>query len=169
MADPHIKSPMDALDHLTVIVYRLGFTLAFPVIALLPWNLGFPIEKLVFLSAVMCASSLHVYSKPFRLLLQFATWIGILCFVSGWTAIGIGGAFITLGGLCYKEYFCFKVPGLQLQPLILMGLWFCMMFDADVAAKILGAISALLFLVTSVYKWRMPRYFDIGDKAKYDV
>ncbi|EEX94768.1 hypothetical protein VIA_001928 [Vibrio orientalis CIP 102891 = ATCC 33934] len=44
-----------------------------------------------------------------------------------------------------------------------------MMFDADIAAKIFAAISALLFLITSVYKWRMPRYFDIGDKAKYDV
>gem|GEM_PF-3992659 len=34
MADPHIQSPMDHYDHITVIIYRLGFTLACPVIAL---------------------------------------------------------------------------------------------------------------------------------------
>ncbi|WP_413110236.1 DUF2301 domain-containing membrane protein [Thaumasiovibrio sp. DFM-14] len=169
MADPHIESPMDPLDHLTVIIYRLGFTLAFPVIAFLPWNLTFPVESLVFLCAAMCASSLHIYMKPFRLLLQFATWIGLLCFVFGFPMIGMGGAFITLGGLCFKEYFCFKIPGLPLQPLILAALWFCMVFDVDIAAKVLAAISASLFLVTSIYKWRMPRHFDIGDKSKYDV
>ncbi len=169
MADPHIKSPMDRLDHLTVILYRLGFTLAFPVIILLPWKLNFPMEGLVFLCAAMCASSLHVYMKSFRLLLQFATWVGLLCAAFGFPMIGIGGAFITLGGLCFKEYFCFKVPGLPFQPLILAALWFCMAFDVDIAAKILAAISGCLFLITSIYKWRMPRHFDIGDKTKYDI
>lgn len=169
MADPHIESPMDWLDHLTVIIYRLGFTFAFPVIALLPWETGFPMEKLVFVCAAMCASSLHIYMKPFRLLLQFATWVGLLCFVLGFPMIGLGGALITLGGLCFKEYFCFRVPGLPLQPLILAALWFCLVFDADIAAKVLAALAGLLFLVTSFYKWRMPRHFDIGDKSKYEV
>jgi uncharacterized integral membrane protein len=53
--------------------------------------------------------------------------------------------------------------------LILAALWFCMVFDADIAAKGLAAIAAVLFLITSLYKWRMPRHFDIGDKTKYDV
>jgi len=169
MADPHIQSPMDQYDHLTVIIYRLGFTLACPVIALLPWKFGFPIDSLVFLSAVMCASSLHIYMKSIRLLLQFSTWVGLLCVVFGFPYLGIGGAFITLGGLCFKEYFCFKVPGLRLQPLILAALWFSLVFDVDIVAKVLAAASALLFLITAVYKWRMPRHFDIGDKTKYEV
>jgi len=169
MADPHIKSPMDRLDHLTVIIYRLGFTFAFPVITLLPWQLNFPTENFVFVCAVMCASSLHIYTKSFRLLLQFATWVGLLCFVFGFPMIGLGGAFITLGGLCYKEHFCFKVPGLRLQPLILAALWFCLIFDVTTVAKVLAALSGALFLVTSIYKWKMPRYFDIGDKSKFDV
>lgn len=169
MADPHIESPMDWLDHLTVIIYRLGFTFAFPSILLLPWNVGYPMESLVFVCATMCASSLHVYMKPFRLLLQFATWIGLLCFVLGFPMFGLGGAFITLGGLCFKEYFCFKVPGLPLQPIILAALWFCIEFDAVIPAKILASIAGMLFLVTSFYKWRIPRYYDIGDKNKYDV
>ena len=169
MADPHIQSKMDFFDHLTVIVYRLGFTLAIPVIALLPWQLNFPIEKSLFISAVMCASSLHIYMKSFRLLLQFATWIGIIFFIFGFPLIGIGGAFVTLGGLCFKESFCFKVPGLQLQPVILAILWFCMAFEFSLAAKIVAAISALLFMITCIYKWRMPRHFDIGDKTKYEI
>lgn len=169
MADPHIKSPMDSLDHVTVIIYRLGFTFSFPVITLLPWQLNYPIENLVMICAAMCASSLHIYMKSFRLLLQFATWVGLLCFVLGFPMIGLGGAFITLGGLCFKEYFCFKVPGLPLQPLILCALWFCLVFDAHLAAKILAAAAGALFLVTSIYKWRMPMHFDIGDKSKYEV
>ena len=169
MADPHIKPEMDWLDHLTVIIYRLGFTFCFPVIALLPWGLDYPIQNLVFVCAIMCASSLHIYMKPFRLLLQMATWVGLICVLLGYPEIGLGGAFITLGGLCYKEYFCFKVPGLPFQPLILAALWFSLQFDADLASKIFASASSLLFLIVSVAKWRMPRHFDIGDKTKYDV
>ncbi len=169
MADPHIESPMDFYDHLMVIVYRLGFTLACPAIALLPWEFDYPVDSFIFLSAVMCASSLHIYMKSFRLLLQFSTWVGLICFVFGFPNIALGGAFITLGGLCFKEYFCFKVPGLQFQPVLLAALWLFLKFDVSIAAKILAAISGCLFLVTSIYKWKMPRHFDIGDKTKYDI
>lgn len=169
MADPHIKSPMDWHDHLTVVIYRLGFTLSFPVIALLPWQLDFPIQNLVFLCAAMCASSLHIYMKSFRLLLQMATWVGLVLAILGWPMIGLGGAFITLGGLCFKEYFCFKIPGLPLQPLLLAALWFCLQFEWLTEAKVIAAIAALLFLIVSIAKWRMPRHFDIGDKSKYEV
>ncbi len=37
MADPHIKSPMDRWDYTTVIIYRLGFVLAVPMLFMLPW------------------------------------------------------------------------------------------------------------------------------------
>ncbi|MEF1285974.1 hypothetical protein QTN94_19165 [Vibrio sp. M250220] len=43
------------------------------------------------------------------------------------------------------------------------------MLDFDIAAKVLAAMSSLLFFVTSIYKWRMPRHYDIGDKSKYEV
>lgn len=169
MADPHIESPMDWLDHTTVIIYRLGLSFSFPVIALLPWGLELPIETLVFLCAAMCASSLHIYMKSFRLLLQMATWVGIVLALFGWPMIGMGGAFITLGGLCFKEYFCFKIPGLPLQPVLLAALWFSIEFEWMSAAKIIAAISSILFLIVSIAKWRMPRHFDIGDKTKYQV
>ena len=169
MADPHIQSDMDWLDYVTVILYRMGFVIAFPSVLLLPWDIGFPMLNMVFVAAILCASSLHIYMKPFRLLLQMATWVGLACFVLGFPMIGLGGAFITLGGLCFKEYFCFKVPGLPAQPLILAALWFSMVFEYTTVAKVMAAIAALLFLIVSIAKWRMPLHFDIGDKTKYEV
>ncbi len=175
MADPHIKSPMDFLDSLTVIIYRLGLTLACPAIALLPWQsasspwLITHIDSLVVICAIMCASSLHIYMKSFRLLLQMATWIGIIFILMGYPAIGLGGALVTLGGLCFKEYLCFRIPGLPLQPIILGVLWFTLQYEISTTSKLLAVVSALLFLVVSVAKWRMPLYFDIGDKTKYDI
>ncbi len=116
MADPHIESPMDWIDHTTVIIYRLGLTLAIPTVALLPWGIDLPIQQLIMLAAAMCASSLHIYMKSFRLLLQMATWVGLVLVILGFPMIGLGGAFITLGGLCFKEYFCFKIPGYHSNP-----------------------------------------------------
>ena len=169
MADPHIKSEMDLFDYLTVIFYRLGFVLAAPSIALLPWQTHYPAQLLCFVAAALCASSLHIYMKPYRLVLQGATWVGLLCALVGFPLLGLGGVFITLGGLCFKEYFCFKVPGLPLQPLLLAGLWFALAFGVLPFAQILAGISALLFLIVSVAKWRMPLHFDIGDKTKYEI
>ncbi|WP_394704441.1 DUF2301 domain-containing membrane protein [uncultured Cohaesibacter sp.] len=169
MADPHIKSEMDWLDYVSVILYRLGFVLAAPSIALLPWQTAYPAQQLTFVAAAMCASSLHIYMKPYRLTLQGATWVGLLCAMLGYPLIGLGGCFITLGGLCFKEYFCFKVPGLPAQPLLLAALWFALALDAEPIAQILAGISALLFLIVSIAKWRMPLHFDIGDKSKYEV
>ena len=169
MADPHIKSPMDPLDYLTVVIYRLGFVLAVPAIALLPWGTAIPALEIVLVAGAMCASTLHIYMKNFRMLLQFASWIGLLFYVAGMPMIALGGAFITLGGLAYKEQFCFKVPGLQFQPLLVAALWFALFFGLSTVSQIIGSIAALLFLVLSIAKWRMPLHFDIGDKSKYQV
>ena len=166
MADPHIKSPMDWLDYVTVIAYRLGFSLAAPAILFLPWEgqSGVSAQQLTFLAAMLCASSLH-----FRLILQAATWGGLIFAVFGFPLIGLGGAFVTLGGLCFKEYFCFKVPGLRAQPLLLAALWFALVLGGTTIAQGLAFLSALLFLVTAIAKWRMPLHFDIGDKSKYEM
>lgn len=169
MADPHIKPSMDRLDYLSVIVYRSGFVLAAPSIALLPWDTDVPAMQICFVAATLCASSLHIYMKTFRLVLQAATWGGLLVAMLGFPLIGLGGTFITLGGLCFKEYFCFKVPGLRAQPLLLAGLWFAMVLEQNLIAQGLAVCSALLFLVVSIAKWRMPFHFDIGDKTKYEI
>ncbi|KGQ71284.1 membrane protein [Chelonobacter oris] len=168
MADPHIRSPMDFWDYLTVILYRSGFVVAVPAVGLLPYYPDWA-TKGVLLAAVLCASSLHIYLKHFRLLLQLATWVAAVCFVFGQPLLGLGAAFFTLGGLCYKEYFCFRVFALNLQPLFFAVFWFTLAFQATVPAQVLSAIIALLMLVLSIKKWLMPLHFDIGDKSKYQV
>lgn len=168
MADPHIKSPMDGWDYVTVVIYRGGFVMAGLGILLLTW---FPklAEIAVLIAAVCCASSLHIYLKTYRLTFQFATWIGLLCYILGWHELALGGALLTLGGLCFKEYFCFRVPFLNLQPVFVAVLWFAWMFDGGVLTRALSIIVGLLLLLLSVQKWRMPLHFDIGDKTKYQV
>lgn len=168
MADPHIKSPMDAWDIATVIIYRSGFILATIFTALLPYHPS--IAQFGILSAAACcASSLHIYVKHFRLLLQMATWIALLLHISGFSELALGAAFFTLGGLAFKEYFCFKIFCLNFQPLFVGLLWFTLFFNFTLSAQIMSAVCALLFFLLAVQKWRMPLHFDIGDKRKYQV
>jgi uncharacterized integral membrane protein len=160
---------MDALDCLQVVLYRCGFTLACPAVGLLPWQSAWPLVEATLVCATICAANLHIYAKGFRLLLQFATWTALLLAIMGVPAIALGLAFVTLGGVCYKERYCFEIPGLQLQPIILALLWFALAMDLDLAARVLSAFAALLFAVTGAAKWRMPLHFDIGDKSKYQI
>ncbi|MDP8171280.1 DUF2301 domain-containing membrane protein [Pasteurella skyensis] len=168
MADPHIKSPMDIWDTLTVIIYRSGFILAGIMVLLLPYQpqiayLG------ILVSAIFCASSLHIYLKHFRLLLQFASWIALLCHILDLPALALGGALVTLGGLAFKEYFCFKVPLLNLQPLFVALLWFSIQLNILPATQVISVIVGGLFIILAIQKWQMPLHFDIGDKTKYQV
>ena len=102
MADPHIESPMDVWDKLTVIIYRTGFVIAAFSLLTLTW---YPqqAQSAVLVAATCCASSLHIYLKHFRLTFQFATWLALLCALLGWHELALGGALVTLGGLCFKE------------------------------------------------------------------
>lgn len=168
MADPHIRSPMDFWDYLTVILYRCGFILAAIMTALLPYRLGIALNGIL-LAAVLCASSLHIYLKRFRLLLQMASWVALLCALFGLSELALGAAFFTLGGLAFKEYFCFRVFCLNFQPLFLAGLWFALQFEVTWLTQLLSTISALLFAILAIQKWRMPLHFDIGDKSKYEI
>lgn len=70
MADPHIKSPMDFWDYLTVIVYRSGFVLATLMLFLLPYYTS-TAQLGLLVSGTMLASSLHLYDKTFRLIFSF--------------------------------------------------------------------------------------------------
>lgn len=171
MADPHIESPMDIWDYISVIVYRSGFVVAVPFMALLPWQIeiGFNSTPFLLLSAAMLASSVHLYFKSMRYIIQYATWTGLLLTLLGFPLIGLGAAFIAIGGLCFKEYFCFRVPFLYLQPVIVAALWFCLAFDQILYAKILGVIATIFLIIVSYKKWCMPLHYDIGDKSKYEV
>ncbi|MBE2894181.1 DUF2301 domain-containing membrane protein [Spirabiliibacterium falconis] len=168
MADPHIKSPMDGWDYLTVILYRLGFFIAtVGIMGLLfatPWGI-----VCVALAAALCASSLHIYLKKFRLILQFATWTGLILMLLNAHALALGAFFVTLGGLCFKEYFCFRVPLLQFQPLFLAILWLASTIHHAMLTSILGILCTALFLLLAIKKALMPLHFDIGDKQKYEI
>lgn len=168
MADPHIQSPMDAWDYLTVAIYRSGFVIAAFSVLALTW---YPEKALlgILIAATCCASSLHIYLKHFRLVFQFATWLGLLCYILGLPELALGGALLTLGGLCFKEYFCFRVPLLNLQPIFVAVLWFSWVFEGAWLTRILSLVVGLLLLLLAIQKWRMPLHFDIGDKTKYQI
>ncbi|MBF0751256.1 MULTISPECIES: DUF2301 domain-containing membrane protein [Pasteurellaceae] len=168
MADPHIQSPMDIWDNITVIIYRTGFVVAAFGILLLTW-LPSLAEITILIAATCCASSLHIYLKHFRLIFQFATWLALVCFILGWHELALGGALVTLGGLCFKEYFCFRVPLLNLQPIFVAILWFVWVFESGILTRIFSMIVGVLLLLLAIQKWRMPLHFDIGDKTKYQV
>ncbi|MBN6066523.1 hypothetical protein HYE66_08690 [Aggregatibacter actinomycetemcomitans] len=168
MADPHIKSPMDVWDYVTVIVYRSGFTLAVPMLLMLPW---YPATAQIglLIAATFCAACVHLYMKNFRYLFQFAMWLGLLCQILGFPQLALGAAFLVLGGLSYKEYFCFRVFALNLQPLFFAILWFALLFHLTWLSTLLSLVTGILILLLSIQKWRMPLHFDIGDKSKYQV
>ncbi|OOR99951.1 hypothetical protein B0187_03855 [Haemophilus paracuniculus] len=168
MADPHIQSPLDVWDKLTVICYRSGFVVATLMLALLPYfpNLA---QLGLLIAGTMLASSLHIYLKPIRFTFQFAMWIGLLCQIFGVPTLALGAALLVIGGLCYKEYFCFRIFGLAAQPILLALLWLATVAEIPLAQIILSTIASLLLLILSIQKWRMPLHFDIGDKGKYQV
>ena len=168
MADPHIKSPMDFWDYLTVIIYRSGFVLAMLAVLLLPYQSDFAL-KFFLLAGAILGSSLHLYLKQFRLIFQFAVWIGLLCFIFGVPILALGAMLLVVGGLSYKEYFCFRVFGLNFQPIFVAVLWFAFVFEQLVLVQIFSVIISILLLILSIQKWRMPLHFDIGDKTKYQV
>ena len=168
MADPHIRPVMDGLDTLSVILYRTGLTLSGPALLVLLFHPQHP-HLPVWLAAVLCAANLHIYDKRIRTVLQWATWGGLLVALAGWSGFALGGALVTLSGLGFKEYHCFRVPGLQLQPLWVALFWGGLTFDVAALSMGAGILAAALFLVLAVAKWRMPLDYDIGDKSKYEI
>lgn len=168
MADPHIKSPMDFWDYLTVIVYRSGFVLATLMLFLLPYYTSM-VQLGLLVAGTMLASSLHLYAKTFRLIFQFSAWLGLLFYIFNFPLLALGAMLLVIGGLSYKEYFCFRVFGLNFQPILMVILWIAFALGWIVVVQILSVTCGLLLLVLSIQKWRMPLHFDIGDKTKYQV
>lgn len=168
MADPHIQSPMDFWDYLTVIIYRSGFIIATLMIFLLPYQSELA-QKGLLVAGTMLGSSLHLYLKQFRLFFQFAAWIGLLCAIFNLPSLAFGAMLLVIGGLSYKEYFCFRIFGLNFQPILVGILWFAVLFEQTILIQILSSICGLLLLILTIQKWRMPLHFDIGDKSKYQI
>lgn len=168
MADPQIKSTLDIWDKITVLIYRTGFFIAAASVLMLPWKADLGLLGIL-LAALCCASSLHIYLKHIRLIFQFAVWIGLFCQIIGLPELALGGALLTLGGLCFKEYFCFRVPFLNLQPIFVALLWLSVVFQHTLFSQIFALIVGILLALLAVQKCRMPLHFDIGDKTKYQI
>ncbi len=178
MADPHIKEELDSLDQLTVVLYRSGITLAGLTL------LGAPILPhpvflfLLALGVVLMASTLHIYDRKIRLLLQGSAWEGMLWlalpiswmlgYVELFDHLALASFYFLACGVALKEYYCFKVPLQPGLPVLLALHWFLSFFIAPslvLSALQLAAGAVLLFL--AFRKWQMPLHYDIGDRSKY--
>lgn len=95
--------------------------------------------------------------------------MGLLCYIFNFPLLALGAMLLVIGGLSYKEYFCFRVFGLNFQPIFVAVLWTAVALELTVLVQVLSLICSVLLLVLSIQKWRMPLHFDIGDKTKYQI
>ncbi|MGL4792534.1 MAG: DUF2301 domain-containing membrane protein, partial [Aeromonas jandaei] len=85
MANPEIESPLDGIDKLTILLYRLGLSGAALLLlcrgaALLSHGDLLPPAQwlmLLALASAICAFSLHIYDKRIRLILQGSGWAAL--------------------------------------------------------------------------------------------
>jgi len=182
MADPNIKEPLDLVDKVMVITYRLGMLFTgFGLFALALQQYYYPlffkpVLILIALGALLQASALHIYSKQVRYLLVNATWVGcwlvsVSFVIPGlWVAyLGFGAFVITFSGLSYKESFCFSLETLKATPVLLVISWLLVVFSINDWAAASLASSSLLYLYMAWQKINMPLHFDLGDRSKYEV
>lgn len=189
MASPDHTPEMEPLDRLTVLLYRSGLTFfalstALEAAELLSGQslLGTWHLSLVALSAGFASANIHLYDPRFRWLFPLMSWLGfiVLAFIlpvrnvspelAAWLSV-LGLAFFYAGAAMFalKEYFCFRIPGLPLMPLLLGGAVLLRWSGFAVGEGILLAIAAVLYLWMVWAKWKMPLHFDIGDKSMYKI
>lgn len=182
MADPNIKAELDKLDKGTIALYRIGMVITgLALLVLAIQQLFYPLwfkQALIFLAlgALLQASCLHIYSKLVRLLLVNATWFGLWFLsvsfaTSGWWGgyLGLGAFIVTLSGLAYKESFCFSLTILKVIPVLLVVSWALIVLSFNQWASGGLILSSLLYLYMAWRKIKMPLYFDLGDRSKYEV
>lgn len=183
MADPDVRSELDALDHLTVLLYRSGLVVvAFSLLAqavplvLRPEAAIWP-GWAVQLGAAVCAANLHLYDRRFRWLLPLAAWVGLAITSTPFELpavatlarhVGLGFSLITVSAIALKENLCFRIPGAKLVPAALA--------IGAVARPWVPGVSAVMFTMGGVLlallaaaKLRQPLDFDIGDRTKYQI
>ncbi|WP_295891109.1 DUF2301 domain-containing membrane protein [uncultured Vibrio sp.] len=184
MANPEHREPLDKLDKISVIGYRIGialFSLSSAWYCLagfveLSWgslsaNASFNPAFLFSLATALSAANLHVYDKTIRGIITYSGWIGIVLLVALsssemiWCAYGF--IFVTFSGIALKESFCFNVFGLKLVPLILGLATFFMAINYEWVVLGLLSINSIVFGYLAVQKMKMPLHFDIGNKSNY--
>ncbi|MCP4321147.1 MAG: hypothetical protein GY951_16285 [Psychromonas sp.] len=182
MADPNIKERLDKLDIIMILLYRSGMVItALALFMLALQQLFYPLwfkQVLVLLSlgALLQASSLHIYSKVVRWILVNATWLGCwllsLSFVTpgSWLAyFSFGALIVTLSGLAYKESFCFSLTILKVIPILLVISWLLIVLSLNHWACAGLILASLLYLYMAWRKIKMPLFYDLGDRSKYEI
>ncbi len=107
--------------------------------------------------ALLASTTVHIYDKRFRWLIQGAGFILAIWFMSGlWQPLALGAALFVFSALSIKEYFCFKSQNIVTDPVALAGFWFCLVFNVANAAIGLAIVGAALLAYAAFSKWRMP-------------
>ena len=92
MADPHIKSPMDFLDYLTVIIYRTGFVIAALAVLTVSW---YPDLSPIYINCgnLLCLFVTHLL-KIFSIAFSICYLDGITFYINHYPALALGGALL---------------------------------------------------------------------------
>ncbi|MCG9660981.1 DUF2301 domain-containing membrane protein [Vibrio mediterranei] len=183
MANPEFKEDLDALDKLSVCLYRLGISL-FSIGCLLAAALSYegitlasvtsPFDQWIFwmllTSTVLAAANIHVYDKTVRTVIMWSGWLALLFVVTDLpTWVSLGFCFVVFSGIALKESFCFRVPGLKLIPVLLVIAVLCTALNKlPVLVALYIAVGGIMGFL-SFKKWQMPLHFDIGIKANYQI
>lgn len=180
MADPQVKETLLSMDKLSIASYRFGMLLT-PLcfIGLAYQQLYLPLgyKSLIVwlaLAVFLQAANLHIYDKKIRYALVTSAWFGVW-FVSLsllmngllFAHLSLAGLFVCLAGISYKESFCFSLSILKLNPVFLVLLWICLLLGTPLWSAIFALSSAGLSAYMAYKKVRMPLYYDIGDRSKY--
>ncbi|WP_428457906.1 DUF2301 domain-containing membrane protein [Photobacterium makurazakiensis] len=169
MADPHIQCELDALDKLTVILYRCALSASAVIMALIAWEPNLAGTGLI-MAALIATTTVHIYDKRFRWLILGSALFATIWQMTGiWFPLAIGAALFSFSALAIKEYFCFQLKVLLLTPLCLAGFWFCFVLGSTQLSIVFSMASAVLLAIAAFSKWRMPLHYDIGDKTRYQV
>ncbi len=187
MASPEHTPEMEPLDRLTVVLYRSGLSLFALVSALKSAELLSGVRilgewhlPLIAAAAATASANIHLYDPRFRWFFPLMSWLGFiaLAFTLPLHApnlvnflANLSLAFFYAGAAMFavKEYFCFRIPGLPLMPLLLGGSVLLRWAGFCTGEGMLLAPAALLYCWLAWAKWWMPLHYDIGDKSMYKI
>ncbi len=194
MANPEIKSILDGFDKFTVSLYRLGISiiaiatiiesilLILSFLALLDtYSSSIALLRnlytvLLIISITFSSISIHIYDKSIRFFIVFNSFFAIilyLLFTKYFSdlyiieVISLGFIYVSISVIAIKESFCFKIWGLKYIPLLLASSLIFRLINIEIIEAVLLLSASLLINILNISKWKMPLYFDIGDRSRY--
>lgn len=180
MADMQVKENLTLLDSMSIITYRAGMLCnVLSLTALALQQLYYPLwykHVLVWFafSVFLQAANLHIYNKSVRMMLVTSAWLGVWLVSLSFVNSGVLVAHVSLAcllaccaGISYKESFCFSLTALKVNPILLIALYCSLILASSLYAAIFAGLSAALTAYMVYKKCRMPLYYDLGDRSKY--